>query len=333
MTDHQIGLLHNEAVVIDGHCDTVHLFSGIKGPYAFAKKNQVGHVDLPRLREGGVDIQFFALYIEEEHKRRGALERTLTLMEHFWREMEQIPDDIRVIQSAYDLDQVMVGQMTGAILALEGAEGLESTEILSMLYRMGLRSVGLTWNQRNHLADGVGVGLSAGGLTSLGKEMVREMNRLGILTDVAHVAARGFYDIMEITDQPVIVSHANASAVFSHPRNLSDDQLRALKENGGVVGLTYYPTFISGTQETGLDKLLDHFSYIAEKYGTGILGLGSDFDGISRTVTELSDISKLPLLTAGLLRRGFSVAEVKQILGGNFLRVIRQTLMRGEAGR
>jgi membrane dipeptidase len=319
-------MLHREAVVVDGHCDTIHLFRGIRGPYVFEHKNVVGHVDLPRLREGGVDIQFFALYIEPEYKPYSALVRTLTLMEHFWREMGKHTDSVKVIQSVNDLNHSIDNRKLGVVMALEGAEGLESTEILHMLHRLGLRSVGLTWNQRNQLADGVGVGESAGGLTSFGKEMVREMNSLGILVDAAHVATRGFNDILDVSTSPIVVTHANAYGVCPHRRNLSDEQLKALRDAGGVVGLTFYPPFVHESGEAGLEELLDHFCYIAQRFGSDILGLGADFDGISRSVTGLEDVSKLPMLTKGLIQRGFSESEVKKILGENFLRVLRSNL-------
>lgn len=320
--------LHREALVVDGHCDTVHVFSGIKGPYVFGERNQVGHVDLPRLQEGGVNLQFFALYIEAEFKPCRALSRTMTLMEHFWREMDKHSDRITVVQNNRDLDAVVSHEKIGALLSLEGAEALENPEILHLFYRLGLRSVGLTWNQRNMLADGVGAGPNPGGLTGLGRDMVREMNKLGILIDAAHLAVPGFFDLLEQSAAPIAVTHANAAGVCANRRNLSDDQLRALRDHGGVVGLTFYPPFVTDAENCTMDKLLDHFCYIAEHFGTDLIGLGSDYDGISTAVSGLDDVAALPRLTAALLGRGFSDDEIKKILGGNFLRVIRRTFER-----
>ncbi|MBS3886528.1 MAG: dipeptidase [Dethiobacter sp.] len=321
--------LHRQAVVVDAHCDTVQLFNGINKSYHFGQRNQVGHLDLPRLREGGVKIQFFALFLEPEYKACAALERTLTLMEHFLYEMGKHPESVAVIQSWPDLAAALAKDKLGAILALEGAEALANVEILHILYRLGLRSVGLTWNARNMLADGVGAGRNPGGLTELGREMVREMNRLGILVDAAHLAPRGFYDLLTETSLPIIVTHANAAGVCSHKRNLSDEQLRLLRDNDGVVGLTYYPPFVAHSATCGIEELLDHFCYIADRFGINILGLGSDYDGISTVVNGLNDVSRLPRLTEALLQRGFSPEEVKQILGENFLRVIKTTLEQG----
>jgi membrane dipeptidase len=315
--------------VVDGHCDTVHLFFGSKGPYVFSSRNPVGHVDLPRLRQGGVKLQFFALYIEPEFTGGAALGRTLMLTEAFLSEMEKAQESVLLIRGAHDLETMTGDDRLGALLALEGAQGVENTDILHILYRLGLRSVGLTWNHRNHLADGVGVGDSAGGLTPAGKDMVREMNRLGILVDASHVAPRGFFDILAATDQPIAVTHANAYGVCPHRRNLSDDQLRALRDTGGVVGMSFYPPFVERGGVAGLEELLNHFTYIAERFGTDILGIGSDFDGISRAVSGLEDVSRLPVLAAGLERRGFSRQEVENILGGNFLRLLGRVLRKG----
>ncbi|WP_040378331.1 dipeptidase [Dethiobacter alkaliphilus] len=322
--------MHKKSVVVDGHCDTVHLFLGTQGPYSFGELNAVGQADLPRLRSGGVNLQFFAVYIEPEFKPHGALQRTLFLVEHFWREMGKHSKDVVVVKNKADLGVVKNTSKIGALLALEGAEPLENVEMLHILYRLGLRSVGLTWNQRNLLADGVGVGASAGGLTPLGKAMVTEMNSLGIMVDAAHLAPKGFFDLLETVSAPPIVTHANAASLCAHRRNLSDEQLRALSEQGGVVGLTYYPPFVSEQKDATLEDLLDHFCYIAERFGTSVLGLGSDFDGIPRAVQGLEDVSKLPRLTEGLIRRGFSAEEISAILGGNFLRVLQACLPQEE---
>ena len=325
-TTNLAGRLHQNAVVVDGHCDTVHLFRGIKGAYAFGKRNEVGHIDLPRLQEGGVNVQFFSLYIEPEYKPCDSLRRALTLCEHFWHEMGKLSDRVAVVQSASDLESALQSGKLAALLSLEGGEPLAEPEVLRALYRLGLRSVGLTWNQRNMLADGVGVGASAGGLTALGKQMVLEMNELGMVVDAAHLAPRGFYDLLDVSSAPFVVTHANAAAICAHRRNLDDSQLRALKERGGVVGLTYYPPFVSKNGQAALSDLLDHFCYIAERFGTDIIGLGSDFDGIPQSVTGLEDVSQLPNLTEGLLSRGFSTNETEMILGGNFLRILRNIL-------
>jgi len=319
--------LHQQAVVVDGHCDTVHLFCGSRGPYHFKQRNSIGHIDLPRLRQGGVDVQLFALCVAPNFAPCGALSRALVLLEHFHRELGENQEEVALVLDQAGLaDSVAHGKLA-ALLTMEGGEALEGrVEVLHIMHRLGVRGFGLTWNDRNLLADGVGVGDSAGGLTEFGRTVLREVNRLGMIVDAAHLARRAFYELLETSTSPVIVSHANAGGVCHHRRNLDDSQLKALRDQGGVIGLTFYPPFVTGQGEADLDDLLEHFCYIADLFGVEVLGLGSDYDGISSTVAGLADVSCLPTLTAGLLARGFTAEEIKMILGGNFWRVFSKSL-------
>jgi len=324
--------LHLQAVVVDAHCDTVQLLCGSPGRYSFRQRNSVGHLDLPRLRQGGVDLQLFALCTAPLKTGYGALGRVLVLLEAFHRLLADNRDDLVLILDREGLHASLSQGKTAAILTLEGGEPLEGRlEVLHILHRLGVRGISLTWNDRNLLADGVGVGRAAGGLTAFGRRVLREVNRLGMIVDAAHLARRAFFELLEASATPVIVSHANAAAVSKHRRNLDDEQLKGLRDQGGVVGLTFYPPFVTGRKEAGLDDLLDHFCHIAERFGVEMLGLGSDYDGIPGTVTGLEDVSRLPVLTAALLDRGFSEEEVRMILGGNFLRVISRSLGQPDA--
>jgi len=310
---------------VDSHCDTVHLFT--KGHYNFWQQNTCGQIDYPRLKQGGVNLQFFALFIEPEYKPFLALPRALQLLEHLLSELEKNQDKIILLKTKTDLQKAVLNpRKLAIIMALEGGEPLEGgREIIQIFHRLGLRSVGLTWNQRNRLADGVGMGEAAGGLTKLGKKVVKNLNSLGMVVDGAHLAKRGFYDLLETATKPVLISHANAAALCPHPRNLDKEQILALKAQKGVVGLTFYPDFIAEKDAT-LEKLLDHFCYVADLAGTEILGLGSDFDGIDKVLPELADVSCLPVLTAGLRRRGFTEKEIASIMGENMLKLLSANL-------
>ncbi|HHX75309.1 MAG TPA: membrane dipeptidase [Firmicutes bacterium] len=315
--------------IADGHCDTVHLFA--REDYQFGRRNTKGHLDLCRLREGGVKLQFFALFIEPEYKPYQALQRALQLAGHLLREINKHREEIVLVKTIKDLEECLQWPKIAALMALEGGEPLEGgTEIVEVFYRLGLRCVGLTWNQRNGLADGVGVGRAAGGLTKAGKILVRSLHRLGIVVDAAHLAPRSFYDLLETAEKPVFVSHANAKALCAHPRNLDDEQLRALREQGGVMGMSFYPGFIAQNNTATLEHLLDHFCHVAEVAGVEILALGSDFDGIETVLPELPDVTCLPVLVEGLQRRGFSPTEVQAILGGNVLKLVRSNLLQEE---
>ncbi len=313
--------------VADGHCDTVSLFLRSRESYDFARLNRTGHIDLPRLRLGGVALQCFAVCLEPAFKPWGALRRTLVLFGHFHRVLEENKESIMLVIGSGTLREALESGKVAALLTVEGGESLEGElEVLRSLYRLGARGLGLTWNDRNDLADGVGVGNAAGGLTDFGREVVSEMNRLGMMVDAAHLSRRSFFDVLEHSTSPVVVTHANAYAICPHRRNLDDEQLRALRDQGGVIGMSFYPPFVHQSGQAGLEQLLDHYCYVAARFGVAVLAVGSDFDGIDRSVDGLNDASYLPVLGEGLQKRGFSALETQQIMGGNFLRVLDKIL-------
>ncbi len=314
--------LHFRHGAVDAHCDTVHYFQGVKGSYVFSRRNECAHLDLPRMEEGGVRAQFFALFVEPRYGPCGALKRCIQLLDSYYETVGQCSSRLETVGSYNELLRVNGEGKIAAVLTVEGGEVLEGAlEVLRILYRLGIRGLGLTWNNRNQLADGVDEPEGSGGLTRFGREVVKEMNNLGMMIDLAHISEKGFFDVMMLTSGPVIVSHANTRMVCGHRRNLTDEQLRALRENGGVIGISFCPSFIGGEDAT-LDKLLDHFEHAADIAGIDHLGIGSDFDGVEKTIPLLEDVSCLPVLTEGFLRRGFSERDVQKILGENFLRVM-----------
>jgi len=315
--------------IVDAHCDTVGLFSRENSNYDFTRRNECGHLDLPRMREGGIKLQFFALYIKEEFSHSGALRYCLQLLDSYYETMQRCRDDLQTVYSAADLQEALKGPKTAALLSVEGGEALEGEMgILRMLFRLGVRSLGLTWNHPNQLASGVGEGVQGDGLTAFGRQVVREMNELGMVIDLAHINEAGFREAIAESSAPVIVSHANARALCDHPRNLSDDQLRRLRDCGGVIGLTFYPEFVA-PQEATVEKLIDHFVHVAAVAGIEHLGFGSDFDGIEQVIDGLEDAAALPRLLEGLSRRGFSAADIEKIASKNFIRVLEKVLPAG----
>jgi len=213
----------------------------------------------------------------------------------------------------------------GVLLTLEGGEALEEElAVLRQFYRLGVRGLSLTWNYRNALAGGISEQRAAG-LSDLGAATVRELNRLGMLVDVSHLSERAFWEVLEISQGPVVATHANAYRLCSHPRNLKDEQLRALAARGGVVGVTFVPAFVA-SQAPSLERLADHVEYLCATVGVDAVGLGSDFDGSEERLAGLEDAGALPNLTACLLARGFKEEELGKILGGNWLRVLEEIL-------
>jgi len=312
--------------IVDAHCDTVGYFCQEDSDYDFLTRSNQHHIDLPRLKESGVILQFFALYITDEYKPTGSLAYCLRLLDSYYRTMEQCPDDLQTICSATDLNNTLSNSKVAALLSVEGGEALEGElAVLRMLFRLGIRAIGLTWNQQNQLATGIGEDKPQEGLTAFGKQVIREMNSLGMLVDLAHINRQGFFDALKTSSAPVVVSHANARAICDHPRNLADDQLRALKDIDGVIGMSCCPDFVDSSHATP-DKLLDHFVHVAEVAGVDHLGIGADFDGIQDVIIGLEDVTGLPRLAEGLSQRGFSREEIDKITHKNMIRVLKKVL-------
>jgi membrane dipeptidase len=312
--------------IIDGHCDSVRLFEQKKSSYDFRRKNTTGHLDLPSLKAAGVMLQIFALYIEEEYKPIGSLKRALKLLDLLTQNLDRCSEEIKVVYGCPDLDTLAAGNRIGALISIEGGEALEGEPaVLRMLFKLGVRGLGLTWNQENRLATGVGNGVGGKGLTSLGRKVIKEMNRLGMITDLAHINEKGFYDAITLSSRPVIVSHANSRALCDHPRNLSDEQLKTLAAAGGLIGLSFCPDFVDCKKAT-VERLLDHFVHVAEVAGVDHLGFGSDFDGIEKVIPGLGEVTAVPALIDKLQLRGFNNEEIEKITAKNFLRVLNDIL-------
>ncbi len=315
--------LHQRVPVLDAHVDTV---LALEQGREFGARSGEGHVDLPRLAEGGVRYQVFALFVEPAHKPDRALARALHLWDVLRGALERSRDRVRVCTTADDLRQLPPTGHLAAILSVEGGEPIGTDlALLRVLHRIGVRAMGLTWNERNAIADGAGEAAAGGGLTVFGREVVREMNRLGMVVDVSHLCRRSFWDVLDTSGQPVIASHSNARALCEHERNLDVSQIRALAAAGGVMGMNFYARFLHPEPERAdVERLCQHIDHIAGLVGPAHIGLGSDFDGISQTPRGLEDVSRLPALTDALLGRGYREEDVAGILGGNFLRLFER---------
>jgi membrane dipeptidase len=322
--------LHKQSIVIDGHCDTLlglQMREGGLPPYLKHMEEDKGHIDLERLGQGGITAQNFACYVRPQHLPSQAVRETLRLIDLFYRFQAEHADALCLATGAGDIERAKTEGKVAAILSLEGAEGLEGDlGVLRMMFQLGVRWMGLTWSNRNQAADGVYEARTGGGLTEFGVRLVQEMNRLGMVVDIAHLAPAGVRDVFEISQAPVVASHANAHALCPVPRNLTDEQLVHVAAAGGVVGAVYVPSFITdGEEPATIDTLLDHIDHMVKVAGLDHVGLGSDFDGFYGTPpVGLEDVSCVPNITAKLLERGYSSEDVQKILGQNWLRVLRQ---------
>lgn len=306
--------------VIDGHCDSIGDYIRMKRTLSSATEG--GHWDIERARAGGMALQIMACFIESEFKPHASLRRGLELIHAAQRFIDENHDRVFLIRNRQDLNRLPNPDKLGILLSVEGGEILgESLFMLDIIYELGVRALGLTWNQRNALADGAGEQTNSR-LTHLGQNVIRRMNELGMLIDVSHLNEDGFYHVLELTDGPIVASHSCAYALCPHPRNLTDDQLKALALNHGLVGVNFYSRFLTEKGEAGLEHVVQHITHIAEVAGVATIGLGSDFDGIDQAPRGLEDAAKYLNLAEALLQAGFHKDEIEQIFFKNFTRLL-----------
>jgi membrane dipeptidase len=356
--------VHAAAILFDGHNDLPWRLR-TEGDFALNKLDlsrrlDSGHTDIPRLREGGLKAQFWSVYIPSEHAHPA---RTVTEQIDLVRRMvERYPDAFEMAYSAEDIERIARSGKVASLIGIEGGVAIEdSLAQLRAFYALGARYMTLTHNTTLEWADAATDTPRHDGLSPFGERVVKEMNRLGMLVDISHVAPATMADALRVSQAPVIASHSSAYALCPSPRNVPDDILKAVKENGGVIMVNFYSGFIVPEAGKKMRAVLqelrakypdraerakalrtwmtsddakfargtyrdvaDHIDHIVKVAGVDHVGIGSDFDGISQSPVGLEDVSCYPRLTDELLRRGYSEADVHKILGGNALRAFRQ---------
>jgi len=322
-----MNILHNSIFVFDAHCDSLG-FATLppKQRCDLSQWGQTPHLDLPRMRAGGINCQVFACYPGQTRLKADPTGAALERVEAFYDLQARVPDQITLIQTAADLARLTPDGPIGAILGLEGSEALDgSIARLRTFHRLGVRNLGLAWDGRNAACDGVGVG-STSGLTDFGRDLVAACNELGVMLDVSHLNPAGVEDVLALSKQPIIASHSNARALYDHRRSLSDEQIRAISDAGGVIGATFASLFLTpDPTEATLGDFLDQVDYLVQVAGVDHVGLGSDFDGTDLP-PELSGADNYPKITEGLLARGHAENAVEKIMGANFRRVFSSVL-------
>jgi len=285
-------------------------------------------ITLPWLREGRVRLVFNTIFVHPKHKPERTVESALAQFDTYDRIYREHAGEVFQIKTPGDLDGIVQSGRTGFLTLMEGADPVESPERLSEFYDRGVRIIGLSWNDRNIYASGND---TEEGLSDDGRKLVEEMNGLGITLDLSHLNEKGFGEAIGLTKLIPIASHSNARAVTDHPRNLRDEQITAIAGRGGVVGLVLYNQFLrTGGGTPTLEDVFTHADHMVRLVGEEHVGLGSDMDG-ARIVDfpeELRRIADLPKIAEYFLEKGYSEERVKKIMGGNFLRVMRENLRR-----
>jgi membrane dipeptidase len=358
MVSERAARVYRDAIVIDTHNDMPSKMiddgydADLRHTTGFEKTQ--GETDYPRLLESGITGVFMSAYIDPEkwtfRTPDQSWEQVQVYLDTIHSFVNRHPDRLVFATTARQIREAKRDGKVAILIGVEGGHAIEnSVDNLRELHRRGVRYMTLTWNNGNEWA-GAAAGLnntSSGGLTDRGREIVREMNRLGMLVDISHVSDSTFFDAVATSTYPVIASHSSARALNRHRRNLSDDQLRAVARNGGVVNVNFYSAFIDSAflersealagndaairalPRPALSVLLDHFEHVIRVAGIDHVGIGSDFDGVGGLLPQgMDDVTRLPLIAQGLLDRGYSEADVRKVLGGNMLRVMERAIDR-----
>lgn len=315
--------LHRGAVVFDAHADT--LTEMTDRGYDIDLGPDGSHLDLERCGDGILDVQVLTAFVSPKSLPHGAA-RVRALLDTLDRQLRLFPKELALCTQPGEIRQALGEGRLALVAAIEGGHALENDlDHLIEFRRRGVRTMTLTWNNSNEWADGCGDEGPHGGLTARGREIVEAMEDLDMIVDVSHAARSTFDDVLAVAKRPLIASHSCAKSLRDHPRNLDDDQLRAIAGTGGVACMNFYPPFLVESGEASLDVLLDHIEHFLDVAGADHVGLGSDFDGIGSTPVGVDDVAALPRVTEGLLQRGRSELEVVKLLGGNLLRVFEAT--------
>jgi membrane dipeptidase len=348
--------------IFDGHNDTLtnlHLRERGKGRSFFAE-SEVGHIDLPRALRGGLIGGVFAIFTpppldsperdplfgltvtddgydvvpRTEIDHAYSVQFTDAVLESLNGMIREADGAVQHVRTATDIEECVRCGRFAVVLGFEGAEAIrEDLSNLEGYYQLGLRVLGPVWSRPNRFAEGVpfrfpGKPDTGPGLTASGRELVRESNRLGIVIDLAHINLQGFWDVAQLSQAPLVVSHTDVHSLCSSTRNITDAQIDAVGKSGGVIGINFEPrnTRADGkyVSSTPVSSIVEHIKYVADRIGIDHVAFGSDFDGASMS-EDLSDVSKLPHLIAALEASGFDCPAIEKIAFGNWLRVFKET--------
>ena len=309
--------------LVDLHTDALH--EHMCGRKDMTRRTNKGHLDIPRMREGGVNGQIFAVWVSPTELKPGEYcDFALTGADEFDRVCAKCAEYVSSVRTPGELRQATAAGRIAAVLGVEGGHVLEGRlENLDRLFGRGVRALTVTWCNSNELGDSSSDNSKPhGGLSPLGRQAVRRMNELGMIVDVSHSADRTVFDILDASLAPVIASHSGIRARRDFNRNLTDEELRAIAAHGGAVGVVFLPYFLREPEEqASIEDVIECIDHICQLVGPDHAALGSDFDGFGGSLAGLEDVTKVPALVAGLRRRGYAETDVAKIAGLNFLRI------------
>jgi len=344
--------------VFDGHNDVLlRLMRGkIQPEKAFLEGDNIGHLDWPRMKQGGFFGGFFAVYVPSEDlgidvdalmtreeydvplppalALAPSQQVTVQMSSILIRIERASKGEVKICRSAADIRHCLDNGKLAAILHIEGAEGIDpELTMLDVLYEAGLRSIGPVWSRPNIFGHGVPFRYpstpdTGPGLTERGRELVKACNRLKVMIDLSHLNEKGFWDVARLSDAPLVATHSNAYAVCPHSRNLTDKQLAAIRESRGMVGVNFATSFIrpdgQRSDDTPLEEMIRHMDHLIEHVGVDGVGLGSDFDGAT-IPAEIGDVRGLPRLVEAMRKHGYDEATLRKLCYENWINVLERT--------
>ena len=364
--------IHLESFVADTHNDV--LLRAMEGQNVL-KYHPESHSDLEKFKLGGVDLQVFSIWVSPDEKEKKYFENANDMINKLDFLVSRVPKDWGLVKSYQDITYNSRKNKMSCVIGVEGGHIIgRDISKLEALHDRGMRYLGLTWNNSNHIASSAKDetfnrnSLSNIGLSNFGSEVVQKCNDLGVIIDVSHAGEQAFWDVVDQSQEPIIASHSSVYALCPHYRNLKDDQIKAIAKTGGAVFINFYPGYIDSTfqqkaeiinmkYEVELDILAEkydplsnqywfeemkllkhekariapnindvikHISYIVDLVGVDYVGIGSDYDGVEIMPTGLENVSKLPFLTKKLIEHGYTIRELRKILGGNFKRIFKE---------
>ena len=352
--------IHFSSIVMDTHIDVT---PKLQTDWKFTEEHTTGHIDLPRMRKGGLNALFFSIYMSGSVTGPKAVNDALERIAAVHKLAQDLPDQVALCTTAEEVRQAHKAGKIAGLMGMEGGHMINnSLAVLRMYARLGVRYLTLTHSVNTDWADSSGDQPKHNGLTDFGKQVVRELNRLGVMVDVSHVADKTFWDALEVSQAPIIASHSSCRAISGHARNMTDDMIKAMAARGGVIQINYLDSYLDqalfeyGQKAQALrrelmqkypgpenaakrreemarvfgpapkaswEKIVEHIDHAVKLAGIDHVGLGSDFDGGPMPV-GMEDVTHLPKITEALLRKGYKEEDVRKILGGNTLRLMAE---------